>query len=91
MCTHNASGHSIGCQAVCTHIYSDKHTNAREEIKISPPNLSKGANFHLRFMIPLPCLLTTPLFSHTRDTEIVSVFLMFVLYHRPRQSGGKED
>ena len=33
--------HGIGCQAVRHHIYiySDKHTSAREDIKISPPNL----------------------------------------------------
>ena len=44
VCTHNASGHGIGCQAVRhnIYIYSDKHTSAHEEIKISPPNLSEG-------------------------------------------------
>ena len=38
VCTHNASGHGIGCQAVR---YSDKHTNAHDAIQISPPNLSE--------------------------------------------------
>ena len=34
------------CQAVRTpHIYSDKHTSAHEEIKLSPPNLSTKARF----------------------------------------------
>ena len=42
-CAHSVSGHGIGCQAVRTpYIYSDKHTSARKEIKISPPNLSEG-------------------------------------------------
>ena len=30
MCTHNASGHGIGCQAVCTPHIIDKHTSACE-------------------------------------------------------------
>ena len=28
------------------YIYSDKHTGAREEIKISSPNLSEGGSLH---------------------------------------------
>ena len=28
------------------YIYSDKHTSTREEIKISPPNLSEGDLLH---------------------------------------------
>ena len=39
-------------------IYSDKHTSTYEEIKILPPIVSERANFHLRFMKPLPCLPT---------------------------------
>ena len=45
--TQCKSGHGIGCQAVRTpYIYSDKHTSAHEEIKISPPNLSEGGSLH---------------------------------------------
>ena len=45
MCAHNAIGHGIGCQAVRTpYINSNKHTNANEAIKISPPNLSEGSS-----------------------------------------------
>ena len=55
MCTHNASGHGIGCQAVriYIYIYSDKHTSTREEIKISPPNLSEGGSLRSPIMNPL--------------------------------------
>ena len=41
MCAHNASGHGISCQAVRTLYIYEKHTSAREAIKISPPNLSE--------------------------------------------------
>ena len=34
--THNASGHGISCQAVCTPIIG-KHTSACEAKQISPP------------------------------------------------------
>ena len=46
VCAHNASGHGIGCQAVRHHIYiySNKHTSACEEIKISPSSLSEGGS-----------------------------------------------
>ena len=37
------SGHGIGCEAIHTP-YGDKHTSAREEIKISPSNLSEGGS-----------------------------------------------
>ena len=50
MCTHNASGHGIGCQAVCTpyiHTHIVTNIQAREEIKISPPNLSEGGLLRL--------------------------------------------
>ena len=40
MCTHNASGHGIGCQAI--HIVTNNQEN--EEIKYSPPNLSEGGS-----------------------------------------------
>ena len=43
MCTHNARGDGIGCQAVHTpYIYiiyfGDKHKSVHEEIEMSPPN-----------------------------------------------------
>ena len=45
VCTNNAGGHGIGCQAVRTpYIYSDKHTSMHEEIEISQPNLSEGGS-----------------------------------------------
>ena len=45
VCAYNVSGHGIGCQAVGTpYIYSNKHTSARKEIKLSPPNLSEGGS-----------------------------------------------
>ena len=51
MCAHAMQmGMVLVCQAVRTHIYiyiySDKHTGAREEIKISSPNLSEGGSLH---------------------------------------------
>ena len=54
-CAHNANGHGIGCQDVHTHIYnSDKHTSAREEIKISPPNLSEGGSLRSLIIMKKP-------------------------------------
>ena len=51
MCAHNLSGHDIiGGQAIRTPytcIYGDKHTSARKEIQISPPNLSEGGSLRL--------------------------------------------
>ena len=53
MFAHNASRHGFGCQAVRTPFiyYSDKHTNAREAIQISPPNLSEGGSLRLPITI----------------------------------------
>ena len=55
MCTHNVSGHGIGCQAVNTpyiyYIFSDKHTSVREEIKFHHLTYLKEAHFSRQLLI----------------------------------------
>ena len=62
----SVSGHGIGCLAVRTHIYSDKHTSALEEIKNSPPNLSEGGSLCSPIMFHSTLV---HLGSHVRDSN----------------------
>ena len=77
MCTHNASGHGIGCQAVHTHIYiyGDKHTSVYERIEISLPNLSEGGSLRSPINIKhichiLVCILKLIVKAHTTKKQI---------------------
>ena len=47
MCAHNLSGMILLVVRSYVHHIHDKHTSARKEIQISPPNLSEGGSLRL--------------------------------------------
>ena len=51
------------------HIYSDKHTGACEEIKISPPNLSEGGSLRSPNQLPFSLLHFRKLFFEVNNLK----------------------